>query len=74
LDSGACFPLVALIAALAGGAIAGIVIAAIIGMCLLSGGVMAASQISTAPEDAVTTANPMYHGKKLHGTNPLNQP
>jgi hypothetical protein len=74
LDSGACFPLVAIIAALAGGAIAGIVVAALLAACLLSGGVMAASQISTAPDEAVTNANPIYHGTGNSGENPLNQP
>jgi len=72
LDSGTCFPLIALIAALAGGAIAGIVIAALIGAFLLSGGVLAATQISAPTEQVITTSNPFYTGNSLSGVSPLN--
>lgn len=66
-----CFPLVALIAGLAGGAIAGIVIAAVIGFLLISGGAGALSTIEITPEETVMSNNPIYKDKGTHGINAL---
>jgi hypothetical protein len=66
-----CFPLVALIAGLAGGAIAGIVIAAVIGALLISGGAGALSTIEITPEETVMSNNPIYQDKGTHGVNAL---
>lgn len=66
--------MIALIAGLAGGAIAGIVIAAIIGCLLVSGGAGALSTIDTVPEDSVLTHNPLFESAGTSGVNALHNP
>jgi len=64
---------IALIAGLAGGAIAGIVIAAVIGGLLVSGGAGALTTLDLATEENVLNTNPIYQDKGLHGTNAFHE-
>jgi hypothetical protein len=66
-----CFPLAALIAGLAGGAIAGIVVAACVAAALVSGAAGAVAAVEKAPEETHMSNNPIYHDKGDKGHNPF---
>jgi len=71
LDQGQCFPLAALIAGLAGGAIAGIVVAACVAAALVSGAAGAVAAVEKSPEETHMSNNPIYHDKGDKGHNPF---
>jgi hypothetical protein len=75
LEEASCFNFAALIAGLAGGAIAGIVLAAaFIGLVTCSGAGAAIALSQADLEDNPLSLNPLYNPNNLGGQNPMHRP
>jgi hypothetical protein len=71
-ESGACFPLTAILGASIGaGIIAAIICAAILGACLLGGGTYAAATNMVALSEDTVVNNPLYTATQTEFDNPL---
>jgi len=75
LDEAGCFNFAALIAGLAGGAIAGIVLAAALVAFLTCSGAAGAYALTNAdPDDVPLSQNPLYNPAGHAGHNPMHAP
>jgi hypothetical protein len=75
LDEAGCFNFAALIAGLAGGAIAGIVLAgAVLAFLTCSGAAGAYALTNTDPDDVPLSQNPLYNPAGHAGSNPMHAP